>query len=410
MKPKTGKYLRNPAPFALTVVNPPKKRKRARRKNPGEQLDFFDKKIAVKAARKSMSAPRPASAGSASGTVRSAKKNHHKRGGPFYYNPAKKSKRSRRKNPLTCKHVIVDSPARKNPARSPRRSYVVKMANGNSFVTEMNATPAEAKRYYLGRSHITEDDRTGKETSTKFISVTPLSSATKNPTMKKSKRSRKRARNPVRSSKRGRSRRHSRNPSRRRGSRRMRNPVAIVSDIFSPENLAVGTGALAGVVGTRWLVNTLLQGDNTGKRMFDLPGITYPTATAPMTAAQFTDKNKIALAIYEAALPAAIGYVLRNQAPRFSRGVMLASVVNLGIALLKQTDIGTKAGLSYGVGAFLPRGARTFIPGVPPMLSGPATSFINNGAPVPSRGMGAVVDRRWAGATVGGQVNPFKPN
>lgn len=222
----------------------------------------------------------------------------------------------------------------------------------------------------------------------------------------KTKRSRKRTRNPARKISRGRSR--SRNPHRRRSRMvRRRNPVAIVQDIFNADNAAVGAGILLGVVGAKYTLNSLLQGDATGKRMFDLPGITYPTATAPMTAAQFNDKNKIALAIYEVALPAAVGYFLRTQSPRVAKGLMYSAVVNGGVAILKGTTIGQKAGL----GAFLPRGngVQTYIPGVAPIASGQGTAFLNssmNGAPR-RQGAAAVVTQRWAANAVAQGKDPF---
>lgn len=189
---------------------------------------------------------------------------------------------------------------------------------------------------------------------------------------------------------------------------RRRNPVAIVRDIITRENIETGAGVLVGIVGTRWLTNTLIQGDPvTGQRMFDLPGVTYSTAAAPLTQAQFTAKNKWWLAFYEAAIPAVAGWLLRNQAAAFSRGLMQSTIVNLGIAAVRGTTMGQRAGLN----AFLPRGRgmNTYIPGVPPMLSGPATAFINNGSPVPS-GMGAVVNQRWHQQTVSGGADPFKRN
>lgn len=298
------------------------------------------------------------------GKARSAKKNSVPRAvapKAKRRNPAPKKRKLRRKNPLEIRHVIEDVPAR-NPGRKKRKSR-----------------------------------------------KSPLSSATKNPPImstKRRKRSRK-SRNPGgrRSHSRARSRR-SRNPGKRRRTMRRRNPGIIDSfkDTVSMRNIAVGTGALTGIVGTKWTINTLISGDATGKRMFDLPGITYPTAAAPMTQAQFNEKNKLMLGVYEVVLPWAAGYLLRNQAPRFSEGLTISAVINAGVALLKGTNIGTKAGL----GAFLPRGTGTFIPGVPPMLSGPATVFINHGAPV-RRGTGAVVNNRWAQQTTGNGAGPFTP-
>lgn len=332
-----AKKVRNPAPFALTLVNPAKKRaaaKRRRTKNPVKSV--------------------PLSTRSTGATIRSAKARHHKKG-EFRYNPARKLKKRRRKNPLAVKHVIVDGAALNRAKKRRKKSR----------------------------------------------------SVLKNPPMKTRKRSRRknRSRNPFRAVKRGRSRRRNRNPSRgrrRSGSRRMRNPMTIIQDGFSMDQLSLAIGSLVGIVGTRYLLNKLIQGDATGKRMFDLPGITYSSATNPMTPEQFSVKNKIALAFWETIVPLLAGYFLKGQSPRFSKGLLLSAPVNLGLGLIKGTDIGNKA----GVNAFLPRGTGTFIPGVPPMLSGPATAFIQNGAPV-RRGTSAIVDRAWAGRTTANGASPF---
>lgn len=328
---KTGKFYRNPAPYALTAINPAKKRRR--------------RKAARRGARKNPAIRRKV------GT----RGWHHKRG-TFLYNPVKKLKRRRRKNPLEVKHVLVETPA-KNPARRKRRRKI-------------------------------------------------SSKSTRNPIMSR-KRKNRRSRNPARShSRRGRSHRR-RNPSRRRGRiMRRRNPVPILSEVATQENVMTGVGVLAGIAGTRLLVNRLIQGDpTTGARMFDLPGVTYSTATAPLTQQQFAAKNKIALAIYETLIPAVAGWLTRNVNGPISRGLFQSSIVNLGIAAIRGTDIGTSSGLN----AFLPRqrGLGTAIPGVPAMLSGPGTAFITSGAPVPA-GLGAAVDRSWLDRTTNRVADPFR--
>lgn len=337
---KFGKYLRNPAPFALTAVNPAKKRRKARlarrrKKNPAT----LTRKVG-------------------------AKRWHHKRG-TFRYNPAKKRRpavlrKKRRKNPLEIRHVIEDVPAR-NPARKKHRK---KNRRKNPSVS----------------------------------SPTP---------MKHRKRRRKASRNPVRRATRRRSSRRRRNPSRRSMFRRLRNP-AIISDVIDKTNVKRGVGILLGIGGTRYIVNKVISGDPvTGQRMFDLPGITYSTAAAPLTQAQFTAKNKIALAVYETLIPAVAGWLVRKYDVAISEGLLGAAVANAGIAALRNTQVGQTAGL----GAFLPRGGmNTFIPGVPAMLSGPATAFINNGSPVGRMGMGAQVNNRWMAQTTQGGVDPFKAN
>jgi len=346
---KFGKYYRNPTPFALTAVNPAKKKRRKRR-----------------------AAVTHLAAGSPAKSRRRRKKNpaalvrrkvgtsrwHHKRG-TFLYNPAKKRRKNalrkkRRRNPLEIQHVIADVPSR-NPARRKIR----------------------------------------KKSRRKNPS---------NPMSKHRKRRRKASRNPVRRATRRRSSRRRRNPSRRGFLRRMRNP-AIVSDLIDKTNVKRGVGVLAGIGGTRFIVNKLIQGDPvTGQRMFDLPGVVYSTPTAPLTQAQFTEKNKVALAVYETLIPAVAGWFVRRYDSAISEGLLGAAVANAGIAMLRTSQFGQTAGLN----AFLPRqkGLQTYIPGVPPMLSGPATAFINNGAPV-ARGMNAVVNPQWHARAVANVANPF---
>lgn len=219
-------------------------------------------------------------------------------------------------------------------------------------------------------------------------------------TMSKKRSRKKRTRNPVRPRKRGRSSYRRNRVKHRRGMFRRRNPSAF-REVGSRENLIVAAGALTGIAGTKWFLNMLLKGDATGKRMFDLPGITYPQAGQTMTPAQFYQQNKLVLAAYEIALPSLAWYFLRGKAPVFARGLLIAAPVNAGIAALKQTQFGQQAGM----GAFL----RTYIPGVPPILSGQATAFINNGAPTAMRrnGMSAVVNRQWAMKTMNGAGDPF---
>ncbi len=219
-------------------------------------------------------------------------------------------------------------------------------------------------------------------------------------TMSKKRSRKKRTRNTVRPRKRGRSSYRRNRVKRRRGMFRRKNPSAF-REVGSRENLVMAAGALTGIAGTKWFLNMLLKGDATGKRMFDLPGITFPTASAPMTPQQFYETNKLVLAGYEILLPSLAWYFLKGKLPVFSRGLLIAAPVNAGIAALKQTAMGQQAGL----GAFL----RTYIPGVPPILSGQGTQFINSGAPVSTRrpGMSAIVDRRWAMKTMNGAGDPL---
>jgi len=320
-KPRKVVRKRNPIPFALTTVNPvrKKKRKAARKNPPVTPVRTETRKVGASAW-------------------------HHARG-KFLYNPAKKkAAKRRRKNPLELRHALLEIPTKNPSSMSKKRKRSRRSGTRNPVSTK--------KRY------------------------------------RSSKRSR-------------------RNPSRKGGFRLMRNPIPVVSDVTTKENLTKGVAVLGGVVGTRWMIQRLISGDpTTGQRMFDLPGITYSTAAAPLTQAQFIAKNKIWLAFYEAAIPAVAGWYMKRHNREISEGLLMASVVNLGIAGLRGTQIGATTGLN----AFLPRqrGMATYIPGVPPMLSGPATAFINNGSPVArANGMGAAVNGRWKTQTMNGAVNPF---
>ncbi len=285
-----------------------------------------------------------------------AKKRRRKRNKARRVSVKKIPARKKRRNPLAIRHVIEDVPAR-NPSRRRKKR---KNPSAHKFST-MSKT---RKRHRKG--------------------------ARKNPARKSSRRRSHRRRNSA------------------SRSRMFRNPP-IISEVIDKQNIKRGLGALAGIVGTRWTINKLIQGDpTTGQRMFDLPGVTYSTAAAPLTQAQFSDKNKIALAFYEALIPAVAGWLVRKYDQQISEGLFIATVTNLGIAAVRSTNVGQVAGMN----AFLPRGGmRTMIPGVPPMLTGPATAFINNGSPVSRRGgMNAVVNQRWMAQTTNGGPNPFKAN
>lgn len=188
----------------------------------------------------------------------------------------------------------------------------------------------------------------------------------------------------------------------------MRNPLPVVRELFGPDMLSFAAGVVVANVGTTMIMNKLLTGTN-GVRSFDLPGVDF---TAPP--ATFYSKNAWVLALYKTAIGGLGGYLLRNQSPRLAKGIMVGAVATGISDVLRNTGVlnasGT-LGMGRGAGMFLPRGASTYIPGVPPILSGPATAFINNGAPVASRrnGMGAVVNRRWAQDTRDTALNPFRP-
>lgn len=181
---------------------------------------------------------------------------------------------------------------------------------------------------------------------------------------------------------------------RRRFSRR--NPAGdYVAEAFGQETLTVAGGVLLGTAGPALIVNRMA----TSASMSKLPGITGNGWGRPAW--------KFAIALV-------VSYALRNKARSLSQGIMLGGVAGLGNDILVKSGAMSKITntIAPGTAAFLGRrGAGTYIPGVPPMLSGPATTFINNGAPVARRrGMGLAVNRNWARNTASGVPDPFKSN
>ncbi len=286
---------------------------------------------------------------------------------------------------------------RKNPAKKRAGMWLAKRPTRNSSKKRKHAKRAHRKmKNPMAIKHvIVENPKISKSSPVKL-----------NPTMSK-KRHKKKS--------------HKRNPSRRkmhrRSSRRMRNPMGAIREVFPTNVLVVGGVALATNVGLNTLQNWALTPDSTGKLPFKIPGVSYP-GDAGTTAANFYDKNGYILAFYQALIGGAVAYFARNQGPRVSQGVALGTVITAGSAVVRTAKFVNASGalqLSRGTAAFLPRGrgTQTYIPGVPPMLSGPATAFINNGAPVArnlARGTNAIVDKRWSMQTTTDGPDPFKAN
>ncbi len=232
----------------------------------------------------------------------------------------------------------------------------------------------------------------------------PLSSVqpAKQTNMSKTRRRGRRRRNP---SRRRSNRRRStiiaiRNPSRgrRRGrSRRMRNPVGVVSDIFSSHNLTLGAGIVTSQVGTNMVLNQLRASQMAING--SLPGLKPGQESA------------MAIMLYKLVLGAGVGFLLRNQAPRFSEGMIIGSVAGAMGDLLAQSRVLASLPGGAGVGRYFPAARRSiggYTPGVPAIFTGPAGQFLNNGAPQPRRrGMGAIVNRGFAGKAAMAAPNPF---
>lgn len=334
-----GKYEINPAPYLSIVANPHKK-------NPGL--------VVLKKARK---------------------------------NPGKKIagvKKSR--NPLKCRHVIVEE----NPSmkRSTRKKRMASKRRKNPTVSGTVARKAGEGR---GRWH----HKKGR-----FLY---------NPHRKKKRRKfsiSKHSRNPMKHKKRrGGKRRYSKNPMRRRGglrrsrsSRRYsRNPVGdTVKELFGQPMLTFAAGVVTAGVGNATILKAI-NSPASGQRSFDLPGIDY-SMLGTANAASFYSKNALALAAYKLVLGGTIGYLLRNQAPRFSQGYLVGTVAGAISDVLVKQNIVVQTG--YGpilqldrptAGASRMYRGAGLVPGVPTQLTGPAQGFMRWNNMPPQRGAGAMV-------------------
>lgn len=219
-------------------------------------------------------------------------------------------------------------------------------------------------------------------------------------------------RNPMKKHRKRRSRgRRSRNPMSRRSAprrmgrrsrRRFRNPIpGVVQDLFGPDMLTFAGGVVIANVGTSMIMNRLVSGNAQGQRPFNLPGVDY-SMLGTANAAQFYSKNAWLLAIYKIAIGGSAGYLLRNQSPRLSRGILVGTVATAISDVLKNTGVLSATGqLSWpgasGTGRVFNGTGRNYaprvglLPGTNTIFTGPAQGFLTaNNVPRP-RGMGARV-------------------
>ncbi len=301
--PKRAKYLLNPAPFVMGVVNPAMKKKKKKhvRRNSAKK----SRRPGIKVLRKPTRNPRP----------------------------KKRTKKRAKKNAFQLKHILVENSHRKSTRKKTRKNPSSKKST----------RPAMSKKHRPKKKHYR-----------------------KNPSSK-----------------------------RRKHSRRMRNPMGVVSEVFNPNMLVVAGSAIASNVGLNMIMNRFTAGDATGKRPFDLPGVDY---TQP--AATFYQKNGYILAAYKLLIGGFIGYSLRNQSARVSQGIILGTTITAGSDIFRTAGFinaqGTLAmtsipGLSRNYPA---RPGMGFLPGTNTRFTGPAQNFLVNSAmnnvPRP-RGMGAAV-------------------
>lgn len=162
----------------------------------------------------------------------------------------------------------------------------------------------------------------------------------------------------------------------------MRNPVSgVVGDIFNSENLTLGAGIVAAQVGSNIVVNKLRASHMAAQG--SLPGLN-PASPSP-----------IAIMLYKLVIGAGVGYLLRNQAPRFARGLIIGSVAGAMSDLLVQSRAlsmipGAGVGRYFGpagVGGRVGRGAGAYLPGTGTRFTGPGSAFLQGGR----NGLGARV-------------------
>lgn len=237
--------------------------------------------------------------------------------------------------------------------------------------------PSKRKKS-AGRKRSSSSKRRRRALTVKRKSILSASVQTKNPKMKKRRSGRRRNRNPSRR----RNRRRSsmiviRNPARgrkRSRSRRMRNPVGVVTDIVNSNTLTLGAGIVTAQVGTNLVLNKLRRTQMATQG--SLPGLKPGQESA------------LAIMIYKLAIGAGAGYLLRNQSPRFSQGLIVGAVAGALSDLLMQSKILQTAGVGRYYGSGRP-GAGAYLPGTSTRFTGPASQFLQNSVPRP--GMGAAV-------------------
>lgn len=291
-----------------------------------------------------------------------------------------KRRNKKRRNPAKRRGIFVIRKPKRNPStkvsvmKTRRRRHRAKRRNPAKLRHVLMLNPRKRRR----------SKRRGR------------SLFTRNP-MKKHRRRRgaRRSRNPV-------SRRSAPRRMGRRSRRRFRNPLpGVVQDLFGPDMLTFAGGVVVANVGTSMIMNRLVAGNAQGQRPFDLPGVDY-SMLGTANAAQFYSKNAWLLALYKIAIGGSAGYLLRNQSPRLSRGILVGTVATAISDVLKNTGVLSATGALTWPGAsgthryfagtgrnYSPR--LGFVPGTPTTFTGPAQSFLTaNNVPRP-RGMGARV-------------------
>lgn len=148
----------------------------------------------------------------------------------------------------------------------------------------------------------------------------------------------------------------------------MRNPVSgVVGDIFNSDTLTLGAGVVVGTTGPTIVVNKLRASQMAVNG--SLPGLN-PANPSPM-----------AIMLYKLVIGAGVGYLLRNQSPRFARGMIIGAVSGAMSDLLMQSRV-LQSIPGAGVSRILPAsrpGAGAYVPGISTRFTGPSSNYLAAG-------------------------------
>ncbi len=329
-----------------------------------------------------------------------------KPGHSYAINPPRRTpRRAKRakKNPIPFAMAVANSAGskrrrrkRRNPRSSSAGVFVIRGPRKNSSPMKTKRRRNSRKKKFnllrsLGLTGGETKKRRNPRRRRKCNAVGKISS--RNP-MSKSKRrgSRRRHRkNPAGGVMRRNShrRRRRRNPS-RRGMRR--NPIPVIRELFTSDNLATVAGVLLGSAGAQTVINYAQGANAAGQRRFSLPGVNYTNA---QNSAMFYSDNQWILALYKLAIAGAGGFLLKGQSPRLARGIMLGGLVGAASDILSGSGFLSggaiqlsKLGMSRNFG-----NGMGYLPGTNTQFTNPAQRFLANGN-VPRPGMAARVGPR----------------
>ncbi len=325
-----------------------------------------------------------------------------KPGHTYAINPPRRKKRraKRAKNPVPFSMIVANSPGSKRPRRKRRNPARAKTGAGVFVIRGPKKNPSPMKTKRRRNSH------RRKKKFNLLGNLGLFAKKRRNP-----RRRRKARRNPTRkifstmskTKRRGSRRRHRKNPAggvmRRNGRRRRshrrrnsgfrRNPIPVVKELFTSDNLATVAGVLLGSAGAQTVINYAQGANAAGQRRFSLPGVNYTNA---QNSAMFYSDNAWILAGMG-------GFLLKGQSPRLARGVMLGGLVGAASDILSNTGFLAGGAIQLSrLGVSRNFGGVGYLPGTNTQFTNPAQRFLANGN-VPRPGMGARVGPRMVGAT-----------